>query len=171
MIVADANLLINYVCGTPFSEMARLVKAKDADWISPHLWQAEVLNGLLVMHRAGLLDLEPALRAYRNAASTTATDIRDIESDVILTTARRFSLTAYDATYVALAHTLGVPLITEDKQILRACPDIARSMREFLSPPRPPLAVREPGSAYRKQQPRTRATGRMQPKNTRKNRR
>jgi hypothetical protein len=67
---------------------------------------------------------------------------------------------------VALAHTLGVPLITEDKQILRACPDIARSMREFLSPPRPPPAVREPGSAYRKQQPRTRATGRLQLKNT-----
>lgn len=48
---------------------------------------------------------------------------------------------------VALAYTLGVPLITEDKQILRACPDIARSMRDFLSP-RPPPAVREKATAY-----------------------
>jgi predicted nucleic acid-binding protein len=153
MIVADANLLINYVCGTPFSEMARQVKAKDADWVSPHLWQAEVLNGLLVMHRAGLLKIDHALRAYHNAASTTATDDRDIDPDAILTIAHRFGLTAYDATYVALAHTLGVLLVTEDKRILRACPDIARSMRDFLEP-RLPSAVREKAPDYKARHPR-----------------
>jgi hypothetical protein len=35
------------------------------------------------------------------------------------------------------------PPFSEDKQILRACPDIARSMRQFLSPPESPMDLRE----------------------------
>jgi hypothetical protein len=38
---------------------------------------------------------------------------------------------------------------SEDKQILRACPDIARSMRQFLSPPESPMVVREKAATYK----------------------
>ena len=149
MIVADANLLINYVCATPFSDLARRVKAHDSDWVSPHLWKAEVLNGLLIMHRAGLLSLDRAILAYRNAAASTSVSVHGDEPDAILTTAHTLKLTAYDATYVVLARSLGLLLVTEDKQILRACPDVARSMRQFLSPSKPPPAVREKPTTYR----------------------
>ena len=37
----------------------------------------------------------------------------------------------------------------EDRQILRACPDVARSMRQFLSPPEKPVAVREKRASYK----------------------
>lgn len=40
-------------------------------------------------------------------------------------------------------------LVTEDKRILRACPDAARSMKQFLSPPKPPKPVREKPTAYK----------------------
>jgi len=149
MIVADANLLINYVCGTPFSDTARQVHRQDPDWVSPQLWKAEVLNGLLVMHRAGLMRLDRAVLAYRNAAAATSDPLREDNPDAILTTARDAGLTAYDATYVALARSLGVLLITEDKQILRACPDVARSMRQFLEPPEKPTMVKEKQAACR----------------------
>lgn len=148
MIVADANLLINYVCGTPFSDSAREVHRRDSDWVSPRLWKAEVLNGLLVMHRAGLMCLDRALLAYRNAAGATSDPLHEDTPDTILTTARDAELTAYDATYVALARSLGIPLVTEDRQILRSCPDVARSMKQFLSPPEAPMAVREKRAIY-----------------------
>ena len=148
MIVADANLLINYVCATPFSEMARRVKAQDSDWVSPRLWQAEVLNGLLVMHRAGLLSLDRAVLSYRNAAASTAVGIDQVDPDTILSAARDTGLSAYDAHYVCMAQALGVHLVTEDKRILRACPDVARSMQQFLTPPEAPPAVREKRAAY-----------------------
>lgn len=149
MIVADANLLLNYVCGTPFSEMARQVKAQDADWVSPHLWKAEVLNGLLTMHRAKLMDLDRAILAYRNAAAATVVGVHDDDPDAILTVARDTGLSAYDAHYVCMARALGVFLVAEDKRILRACPDVARSMCRFLSPPEKPSAVREEPATYR----------------------
>lgn len=149
MIVADANLLINYVCATPFSDLARRVKAHDSDWVSPHLWKSEVLNGLLIMHKAGLLSLDRAILAYRNADAATVVGIHDDDPDAILTAAHTSKLTAYDATYVVLARSLGLLLITEDKQILRACPDVARSMCQFLSPPPPPPVVREEPASYR----------------------
>lgn len=156
MIVADANLLIHYVCGTPLSNTAREVNQQDPDWVSPQLWRAEVLNGLLVMHRAGLMSLDRAVLAYRNAAAVASDPLREENPDAILATAQKAGLTAYDATYVALARSLGVPLVTEDKQILRACPDVARSMRQFLAPPERPMAVRERPATYK-----ARRTGRM----------
>ncbi len=149
MIVADANLLINFVCATPFSEMARRVKAHDSDWVSPHLWKAEVLNGLLTMHRAKLMDLDRAILAYRNAASATVVGVHNDDPNAILKVARDSGLSAYDAHYVCMAHSLGVFLVTEDKQILRACPDIARSMLQFLSPPESPMVVREKAANYK----------------------
>lgn len=36
-------------------------------------------------------------------------------------------LTAYDASYVALAEQLGIPLITLDRAILEAAPELARA--------------------------------------------
>ena len=83
------------------------------------------------------------------AAQLLRDRVRECRASAILTAAHTSKLTAYDATYVVLARSLGLLLITEDKQILRACPDVARSMRQFLSPPQPPPAVRENPAPYR----------------------
>lgn len=42
-----------------------------------------------------------------------------------LETAANESLSFYDASYVALARELGVKLWTEDRELLRKCPDVA----------------------------------------------
>ena len=41
--------------------------------------------------------------------------------------------TAYDCEFVAIAHSLGVPLVTSDRQILREFPDVAVSPEAFVS--------------------------------------
>jgi predicted nucleic acid-binding protein len=39
---------------------------------------------------------------------------------------------AYDCEFVALARYLGVPLVTEDRQLLEGFPGIARTIRSCL---------------------------------------
>ena len=149
MIVVDANIVVAFVIENAFAPDARAVHAMDPDWVAPALWQSEVLNALLNELKAGKLALEGALEAVKTATQLLRERTRDCRPSAILSTAHDTGLTAYDATYVALARSLGLSLITEDKQILRACPDVARSMRHFLTPPDTPATAREKPAAYK----------------------
>ncbi len=149
MIVADANLLIYFVCDTPRTELARRVHALDPDWIAPWLWEAEVLNGLLMMHRAGLMSVAEAAQAWRNAAMAMTDAPHATDPECILAIARASNLSAYDACYVALAQAMSAVLVTEDKQILRAYPDVARSLRSFVGSSGTAPSAREKQSSYR----------------------
>jgi predicted nucleic acid-binding protein len=53
-------------------------------------------------------------------------------SDAVLEVVERTRLSAYDAEFVALSKELSVPLVTEDKAVLKAFPETARSMEGFL---------------------------------------
>jgi predicted nucleic acid-binding protein len=148
MIVVDANVVVVFLLDSPLAPEARAVHAHDAAWITPPLCQCEVLNALVQETKARKLTLRDALDAAETAARLGTNRADGCDPSAILTTAHSSGLTAYDATYVVLARSLGVPLVTEDKQILRACPDVARSMRQFLSPPELPMTVREKQPEY-----------------------
>lgn len=149
MIVVDANVVVVFLLDSPFAPDARAVHVRDATWVTHPLCRSEVLNALLQETKAQKIALRDALNAAETAARLLTDRADGCTPSTILTTAHSSGLTAYDATYVVLARSLGVPLITEDKQILRACPDVARSMRQFLSPPEPPMAVREKPATYK----------------------
>ena len=148
MIVVDANVVVAFLLDSPLAPDARAVRARDATWGTHPLCRSETLNALLQETKARKIALHDAI----DAAETTAhllTDRTDgCAPSAILTTAHSSGLTAYDATYVVLARSLGLLLVTEDRQILRACPDVARSMSQFLSRSEPPMAVREKRAAY-----------------------
>jgi len=138
MIVVDANVIMAFLLDTPLAAAARDIHARDAGWVAPPLCQFEVWNALLQETKAQKIALQDATAAAGTAMRLLANRTDGCEPSIILATAYATGLTAYDATYVVLARSLGVVLVTEDKQILRACPDAARSIRQFLSPPEPP---------------------------------
>jgi predicted nucleic acid-binding protein len=146
MIVVDANVIMALLRETTRTREAQAVFAADPDWIVPALWQYEVLNALLNEVKARHLPLSLAIEVANNAMRLLGDHVRHATPDDILTTAQSAGLTAYDATYVTLAQSLGIVLVTEDQQILRACPNVARSMNQFLSPPSP--MVKEKRGAY-----------------------
>jgi predicted nucleic acid-binding protein len=43
-----------------------------------------------------------------------------------------FCCSAYDCEFVALVQDIGVPLVTVDRQVLRAFPNVAISLDEFI---------------------------------------
>ena len=146
MIVVDANVIMALVRETSRTPDAQAIYAVDSDWTVPPLWQYEVLNALLNEVKARHLPLPLAIEVAENATRLFGDRIRDTRPGDILATAHAAGLTAYDATYVVLARSLRAVLVTEDKHILRACPDVARSMIQFLSPPGP--VVKEKRGAY-----------------------
>jgi predicted nucleic acid-binding protein len=90
----------------------------------PALWYSEVLNALLVFERAKRLSPQDSasflsdlatLWIDQDSASAAATQSR------VLSAARKYRLTAYDATYLEIAQRKGASLATFDRQLAQAC--------------------------------------------------
>ena len=87
------------------TQLALKVRDLDPDWRLPELWR----------------------RAGRLLASST----RPVDMLLALELAARHNVSAYNAQFMALAVTLGVRCVTQDRTLLRAFPRIAVSMRGF----------------------------------------
>jgi len=55
-----------------------------------------------------------------------------VDSRAVLELAVRSKCSTYDCEYVTLAMALGISLITTDRAVLRAFPDVALSPAQFL---------------------------------------
>lgn len=93
----------------------------------PELWHLEVANVLLQGERRGRISRDDI------SAKLSLLDELPIEIDgetssralkQILSLARRYSLTTYDAAYLELAVRLDLPLATLDKALIRAAADV-----------------------------------------------
>ena len=129
MIVADANLtLYLYVEGQHTGE-AQEVLRRDPEWVVHPLWQSEFLNVMWLYVRQGVFSEEDTLRRFREAERVVRIE-GPPPAERVLRLAVQHGLTAYDATYAALARLLGVQHVTYDQHVLRAGLGIAP--RDFL---------------------------------------
>jgi predicted nucleic acid-binding protein len=55
-----------------------------------------------------------------------------LPSDRVFAVTERSRLSAYDSEFVALAEILGVPLVTEDRAILAACPGKSLNLEQSV---------------------------------------
>lgn len=132
MIVADTNLAAYLVLEGDHTDLARRVRARDPDWRVPPLWRSEFLNVLATAFRAGVVDDTQALAAWRAAVAILGAGEVEPGAEAVLSSALRRGITAYDAQFVVAAERLGVPLVTSDRGLLRACPDVAISPVRFV---------------------------------------
>lgn len=132
MIVADTNLILYVNISSELSLLALRVLQKDSHWITPPLWQSEFRNALAGYMRRGM-SLEMAQEIMKDALQVMEKRQVIPNSDRVLALAANSSCTAYDCEFVALAEQLGIPLVTGDKQLLSAFPDIAVSLEDFVS--------------------------------------
>lgn len=120
MIVLDASAVVEMILQTETgAPVAERLFATGSSLHAPHLLDIEVAQVLrrFVVHGQ--------LREAR--AGQALQDLRDLSierysHEILLPRiwALRHNLTAYDATYVALAEILGATLLTRDSRILRA---------------------------------------------------
>ena len=132
MIVSDTTLLVQSVLGEETETAALAARARDPVWAAPPLSATEVRSSLLKYVRAGRMTVVEAAHASAFAASLVDRG-RAVDDRAVLETAARLGLSAYAAEYVVLAESLGVRLVTSDKRVLAAVPDVAVSPEAFAA--------------------------------------
>lgn len=115
-VVADASIIVEVLVARSTPALAAL---EDTVVHAPHLVDVEVTQALRGLHRSGTVEHAVAVGA-RVALLDLVT--HRYPHDVLLARVweLRPNLTAYDATYVALAELLGLPLLTSDGRLAAA---------------------------------------------------
>jgi predicted nucleic acid-binding protein len=131
MIVVDTNLIAYFSIHTECSALAEAVCAVDSIWAAPLLWRSEYRGILLKYVRYAGMNFEAAISSLRLAEEMVAGREYSVDARKVLELAYQTKCSAYDCEYVALAQDLDVPLVTADKQILKAFPKIAVALEKF----------------------------------------
>jgi predicted nucleic acid-binding protein len=132
MIVADTNLVAYLILNSGKTREAEKVRECDPVWRVPPFWRDELLNVLWLFHRSGDLTHGEAIRAWQEGVGLLGESEVAVDGESVLETAIRYSITAYDAQFVTLAESLGVPLVTFDRKLVKSCPGVAVSYAGFL---------------------------------------
>ncbi len=129
MIVVDSNVIAYWYIPSPkFTQAARELMELDAHWNAPLLWRSEFRNILLKYIRNGTMTLTQATKLQLDAEDLMKECEFHVDSDQVLELAKDSGCTAYDCEFIAVAKTLGVKLVTTDKELLKAFPDVAVSL-------------------------------------------
>lgn len=119
MIVVDTSALLDAVLARP-AKPALLARLSDEhDLHAPHLIDAEVLHALRRLALTGAVP-EQRLAEARTDIGDIAVTRYPLGSLADRVWQLRHHLTAYDATFIALAETLDAPLVTCDRRLARA---------------------------------------------------
>ena len=129
MIVVDTNVMVHLLLGGEHGEDAALLFERDPEWAAPVILTSELRNVLLGYVRRGDLTADQANAMCDDAAEVLRGRTATVASGQVLDVALECGLSAYDAEFVALARTLGVPLVTLDGAILRDAGDVAVPLR------------------------------------------
>lgn len=120
MIVLDASAAIELLLALPKANQVQ-ERIERADWqiAAPQLLVVEVLQVLRRRVASGITELKDAVEAQKLLRDL---DVNYCEHELL--SARiwqlRDNLTAYDASYVALAELLGVHIVTTDAKLAAA---------------------------------------------------
>jgi len=132
VIVADTNLISYFLLEDSHSEIAVQVYQKDSDWIAPFLWRSEFRNIIALYVRQAILTSDESLAVMDTAIELMTGQEYAVSSYKVLQLAHQSNQSAYDCEFVAVAEDMEIPLVTSDKKLLKAFPEIAISPQDFV---------------------------------------
>jgi predicted nucleic acid-binding protein len=133
VIVADTNLIAYLLVDGPFTAHAEAILEAEPDRAAPALWRSELANVLSLYVRTGVISLDGALRHFQRAAELLGPNELPVDHRDVLRLAEGSRSSAYDCEFVLAARTRGVPLVTADRRLLAAFPEVAVSITDFAS--------------------------------------
>ena len=125
--VLDASVTLAWLIDRsipPYAARVKQLLLSGDRAIVPPLWRLEIANAFLVAERRGLLtpsDTMQILQAFdAGVARAIEESLHALPMRGVMTTARQFQLTAYDAEYLDTARIQQLPLATLDRQLEKA---------------------------------------------------
>ena len=124
--VLDASVILKwYLLDETYGQIAldllhRFI-TKELTILSPSLLEYEVINGLIIAQKRGRITEEKILMAIEGFFDLQI-DLRDLSHfyQRSLKYCRVYNRSLYDASYLAMAETEGIPLITADEVLYNA---------------------------------------------------
>jgi predicted nucleic acid-binding protein len=128
---------------------AKQVEEKDPVWIVPVLWRYEFQNILASALKAKQIKPEQALNIWERVSNILIENEYEPSAFKVIDLVTQYGITAYDGQFIAVALEMGIPCVTEDRELQEKFPGIAISMNEFLKP-ESTYVVREAKVRYHK---------------------
>ena len=133
MIVVDTNVIAHLMLPSEHTDLIEQIFAADSDWAAPVLWRSEMRSVLALYLRKSLVSLGAAGDLLDEAESLMRGREYEVAGRDVLALVDRSSCSAYDCEFVALARGLGVRMVSMDRRVLGAFPDIACAPDVFLA--------------------------------------
>jgi predicted nucleic acid-binding protein len=131
MIVVDTNVIGYLFLSNEQSPLAERALQKDSEWAAPMLWRSELRNVLAFYVLKNILELEHAQGIMNGALELLRGREYEVSSYEVLRFASESKCSAYDCEFISAANDLKVPLVTVDRQLLRAFPKVAVPLSSF----------------------------------------
>ncbi len=135
MIVVDTNTIAYLYLPTEHTATVEMVLETDSSWIAPLLWRSEFRNILALYLRKEQIDLDTALQIQAQAEQQLSGNEYHVNSTTVLALASESGCSAYDCEFISIAKSLNLPLITADKKLIAAFPEIAMTAKTYLAIP------------------------------------
>ncbi len=134
MIVVDSNIVAARNLTSSLTSEAKQVEEKDSVWIVPVLWRYEFQNILASALKAKQIKREQALNIWERVSNILIENEYEPSAFKVIDLVTQYGITAYDGQFIAAALEMGIPCVTEDRELQEKFPGIAISMNEFLKP-------------------------------------
>jgi predicted nucleic acid-binding protein len=132
MIVVDTNVVAYLLLEGPQTERAEALLLHDPEWAAPVLWRSELCNVLSGYLRRGQLERQQVLMLQGQAEALLQGRDVPVDSADVFRLVEASDCSAYDCEFVAAALALQTRLITSDRQLLRAFPEIASPLEQAV---------------------------------------
>ena len=133
MLAVDTNIIVPYLVQGALTGQVQALRTRDPLWHTEPFALVELGNVLATYEKAGHLTLRQALDCMEEAEALLAPDFISVPHGAVLELAVRHRVSAYDARFLAVAASLGLRLITEDKKLRAAAPRLTQSLEDALA--------------------------------------
>ena len=133
MLLVDTNVVAYLLIEGTHTQAAQQLRRRDPDWRSEAFLLVEFTNVLASSVATRRMTFGLAENFLGKAVALFDGKLRSMPPASVLAAAVRHGVCAYDARFLALAEAIGLPIVTEDKKLRDAAPNLTQSLADALA--------------------------------------